>query len=222
MAAGQCSCGKRTSVSDALVGNYINCPRCGASVLVAGAPKPDSKASAKKELPAIHISPGMMRLIQVLIIGGVITTVIRLGPVRVHNQWDAMGPKAEGEVEDVVSFAIQAYLSEQQLYNPRKSLGRPSVDGGVNFVIPIWALTMPEKLKFFGLTQQGRFVGYYHTGTGEIEADIAYGGRTVGGLLVAVRATDQFHITGRDVNGSPQAEVDGTPLTIVYPPANTP
>lgn len=228
----QCSCGATSEVSDGLRGHHVSCLQCGKAVLAGaaakGAGKRAGKAAGKPKQQtqrpqgqgvSLQISPGMLTLVGVCTLFATVCLVFKFGPARVANQWEVLGPKAEGQVIDVISFAAQAYLSEQGAYNPRKPQGRPSVeDGGVFFVRSYWVMSMPQKLRFFGVTQQGQFNGIYDTGTGEIEADIAYGGRTVAGLMVTNRATGVFHITGRDVNGSPQAEVDGEPLKIVYPP----
>jgi hypothetical protein len=78
-------------------------------------------------------------------------------------------------------------------------------------------MSMPEKVAFFGKSNQGDFKGYYHPASGEIEADVAYGGISFAGAVDLARATGKFHMTGRMANGFPQAEVNGTPIKIVWP-----
>jgi hypothetical protein len=206
-------------VSDALVGKTVRCSLCGQNVVVAAAPAGGKKAASKNTAaPSFAISPGLLTMVILLVVGVGATVAYRVGPARVAGQWEnTVGPKAQGDVNDVVSFAIQSVMSETQLYDPTKGLNRPSVDGGVDFAMPYVVMTMPQKVKFSGMTQQGRFDGIYDTQSGEIEADIAVGGHTVGGLIVTANALADFHITGRDVNGSPQAELDGRSLKIVYP-----
>jgi len=214
----QCTCGKRLGLSDALIGKTIKCPKCREEIFVSPSAQTLPKAPAKKARETIHISGGLMALaaIVILLAGGTLT--LKLGPMRVWNQWEGMNAKAAGDITDVVSFALQAYMSQIHLYNPTKSHRQPAVDGPISFKPPFLVMSMPEKVPFAGMSNQGQFVGFYHPATGEIEADIAYGGREVAGLIVTQRAAGVFHITGRDANGSPQAEVDGTSLAIYYPP----
>jgi DNA-directed RNA polymerase subunit RPC12/RpoP len=220
MAIAQCACGKRIGVSDALVGKTVKCPECGEKVVVGGGGAKPRSSPAQHEGPQLHISPGLIGVALVLVLGVGGTVLLKMGPIRVANQWGAISHKADGEVNDVVSFALQAYLSQHHMYNPTKSNRRPGVDGDVNFDFPYLVMSMPERVPFTGLTDQGKFAGYYRPATGELDADISIGGSEVGGLMVMRSATDVFHIKGRDVNGNPQAESDGTPLTIYYPLAD--
>jgi hypothetical protein len=208
-------------VSDKLAGKTIKCPACGDPLEVtglvppAGGKKPVKKQSAS---PAIYISKGKIIALATLAVVVILSLMFYYGPVRAWNQWQDIGGKANDDVTDVISFGLQAQLSEQGEYNPARSDGgQPGVDGHVSFFWPTLVMSMPERLKFFGKTTQGNFVGYYYTHTGEIEADVAYGGRTIAGMVDLAKATGQFHMTGRMVNGFPQAEVNGTPLKIVWP-----
>jgi len=220
----KCSCGKRTGVSDAMVGRTIRCPQCGDPVLVVAPTQTAAKNSAKTktkpktEIPAIHLSGGTILLLVVLISGIGMTLFFKLGPARVWQQWEAMAPTATGQITDVVSFGLQAYLSQHDLYDPTNSNRRPGVNGPINFVEPYFAVTLPKTIVFNGKTDQGDFVGSYNTQTGEITAEVAYGGRTFGGQVTLNQATNWFNMTGRDVNGVPEAESDGVKLTIYYPP----
>jgi hypothetical protein len=218
----RCDCGMRTGVSDALVGKSIRCPQCGENILVtAPAVSPSKKKPAKirkPELPAVHVSSGTILLLVVFVCGIAATLFFKLGPSRVWREWDQLQPKATDQITDVVSFALQAYLSQHGLYDPTHFNSRPSVNGPINFIEPYMALTLPRKMVFNGKTDQGDFVGSYDTQTGEITAEVAYGGRTFGGLVTLNHATNWFNMTGREVNGVPQAECDGVKLTIYYPP----
>ena len=213
-----CQCGKRISVSDALVGKNVRCPQCGQSVYVDPAKRSAPKAAARKPAETLHISPGLISVLVLFVLGAGATIVWRTGPGHVWNQWEANGAAWDGEVTDVVSYALQAYLSEQGMYNPNKSRGKPATDGDAIFVVPRLVMSMPEKLAFSGMNSQGKFQGFYNTQTHDIEADIWYGGREAGGGVMLSPATDFFHITGRDPGGSPQAEIDGQSLKIIYPP----
>ena len=217
----QCSCGKRMGVSEKLAGKTIKCPACGDRLEVAAAsPSPAGRMPVKKKQtasPAIYISKGKIIALVTLAVVVISSLTFYYGPVRAWNQWQDIGGKANDDVTDVISFGLQAYLSEQGQYDPTDSHNPPSVDGHVAFFWPTLVMSMPERLKFFGKTTQGNFMGYYYTHTGEIEADVAYGGRTFAGMIDLAKATDQFHMTGRMANGFPQAEVNGTPIKILWP-----
>jgi hypothetical protein len=61
-------------------------------------------------------------------------------------------------------------------------------------------------------------MGTYDTTNGEIVADIETGGWTIGGLVDARKASGKFHMTGREKNGTTEAERDdGQPLKIFMP-----
>lgn len=216
----QCSCGKRMGVSDALAGRTIKCPACGDPLEVGSAPAaPVGKTRAKKssDSPAIYVSKGKIIALVSLAIALILGLMFYYGPVRVWNQWEGLGDKAGDDVSNVISFGLQAYLSQIGAYNPRDSHQMPSVDGHVSFFRPTLVMSMPEKVKFFGKTTQGDFVGYYNTRTGDIEADVAFGGMTFGGAVTLAKSTNSFHMTGRMANGFPQAEVNGTPIKVVWP-----
>jgi len=216
----QCSCGKRMSVSDALAGRTIKCPACGDPLPVGASAAPAAgRVAAKKPAasPAIYVSQGKIIGVICLAICVILGCMLYFGPYRVWNQWEEIGPKASGDVSDVISFGLQAYESTNGMYNPAKSSG-PSVDGNVSFFRPTLVMSMPEKVKFFGKTNEGDFNGWYNTKTGDIEADVAYGGMTFAGAVTLAKSTASFHMTGRMVGQFPQEEVNGTPIKIVTPP----
>lgn len=219
----QCSCGKRMGLSDALAGKTIKCPACGDPIHVTAAPPlPAGRKPAKKQnaAPAIYISKGKIIAASSLAIGLILGLMFYFGPVRVWNQWENIGGKAGDDVSSVISFGLQAYLSQQGDYNPRSAHNAPAVDGPVSFFRPTLVMSMPEKVTFFGKSTQGDFKGQYNTRTGDIEADVAYGGMTFAGAVDLAKATGKFHMTGRMSNGFPQAEINGTPITIVWPAKN--
>ena len=228
-----CTCGKRISVSDALAGKTIRCSSCGQGVFVnAAAPAPVAGKPSKKPTTikgasgknvqvyqqrhsSFYISRGKIVFLSVL--GGIALLVIisLIGPIRVYNQWQARESQANGDVSNVIEYGLKAYLSNQGEYDPKFSHMTPQVSGPCTFLGPIMSFSMPERIVFRGMTTQGNFMGVYNTRSGEVEADVEYGGYTVGGMLAAVKASGKFHMTGRMVNGFPQAEIDGQPAQIV-------
>lgn len=225
----QCGCGKRMGLADATAGKTVKCPACGNSIVVpassaAAAPAKGGKRVAKEKSagPAVYISLGKIVAAVSLLIVVVLGIMFYFGPVRVWNQWEAIGPQANGDVKDVITFALQAYLSQNGDYDPSHPHMVPNIDGGVLFYRPVLAMSMPEKIKFEGKSSQGDFSGFYNTTTGDIEADINYGGMTVAGMVDMVKSTGSFHITGRDVDHhQPEAECNGQKLEIYYPPSPT-
>jgi len=222
----QCDCGKRTSVGDPLAGKTIRCPACRSEVYVPhGAPTTTAVAGARKAAaagPAIQMSGGSAVLLSVGGVVGIILLVLFLGPVRVRHEWTAMGSKPEDTVQNVVDVALKAFCSQHGGYNPRHPNHAPGVIGaGVDG--PWFAFSMPDKVPCGGTTNQGKFLGYYHPKTGEVEIyRLEYGGYSYDGMVVMGKPSF-FKMTGRiGPDGQPQAEdvTSGTPkkLTIYFPP----
>lgn len=218
----QCSCGKRMGVGDGLAGKSVRCPQCGQSVFVTAAAPAAGKAGAKpaskgEATPSFYISPGKivaLVILAVLILSG---AIFYYGPVKVWNQWEAIGPQAGEDVTDVLTFALQSVLSERGEWDPSKSHRIPQVEGEVMFFRPGIVMSMPEKVRFEGKSNQGGFTGTFNTKTREIEADVLFGGMSFAGMVDLAKATDKFHMTGRrGADGQPQAEVAGKKLKIVY------
>lgn len=244
----QCHCGKRITVSAALAGKTITCPACGNSVDViptqvaanvsgkAAPPKSQSPAllmgqmpfgktlgpRRQDDTPRFYISKGKVVFLSVLAVIALIVFLFIIGPVRVLEQWKAKESQVNANVSDVVTFGLQAYLSQRGMYNPNFQHHVPAVDGPCSFFEPILCFTMPKKIVFRGKTTQGDFMGTYDMRMGDVVADVDYGGYTVGGMVNVARPTGQFRMTGRMSNGAPQAEVDGTSLYIVTPPPEQP
>ena len=219
----RCTCGKMMSVSDALAGKSVKCPKCGNPVSVIGAfggTKSRAATGAKSQAPAIYISKGKIVFLGVLAGIALFIFIAMVGPLRVYNQWNAMEPHVNDDVSDVITFALQAYLSQNGEYDPKMQHMVPSVQGPCVFLGPIISFSMPEKIVFRGKTNQGNFMGTYNTQTGDIDADIYYGGYSVAGMLDIAKPTGSFHITGRMAKGFPQAELNGTSLQIYTPPSN--
>jgi hypothetical protein len=243
----QCPCGRRTTVGDALAGKSIRCPQCGQSVAVGAAPtagKTQPRASApprgataqprgktplqirrENAVPALHIETGLLIKVGVATALVVLILLAYFGPVRVWNQWEQIGPKAQNDISDVVSFALQAYLSQNGMYDPAKTHSQPGVQGNIGFFRPFLSMAMPDAVKFFGRTNQGPFQGTFNPRNGEINATISYGAvsHLAFGSDTGLKETvaGSFQITGREQNGAPQAEMNGTKLTIYYPPKDT-
>lgn len=222
----QCECGKRMGLSDALAGKTAKCPACGRAISVPGSGGASraggGKAAARGKpaaSPKIYISTGKIIAAGSLLLVVVLGAMFYFGPVRVWNQWEDVGPKVQQQIADVIEFAMKAYLSQQGMYNPAKDSHGPAVDSDdVHFFRPTLVMRMPESITFFGASSQGKFQGHYHPATGEIDADVQYGGMTFGGAVALAKATGQVHITGREkTDGSPEAELNGVPLKIVFP-----
>jgi hypothetical protein len=224
----QCSCGKSISVADALAGKTIRCPACGKGIAL-GAPTPAAVAKqtiAKKKLtgvgaaPVVYISIGKILTFIVLAIVVTLGILFAIGPMRVWNQWEVIGPKASDDVKDVISFALQAEMSQQGMYNPSKAEHEPVVEGDVLFYRPLLTMSMPDQVRFEGKSNEGPFIGTYNPHNGEIDADVAYGGYSFAGLVDITKAPYHFHMTGREVNKQISAESNGQSLQIVYPPVD--
>src|SRR5204863_4079835 len=116
------------------------------------------------------------------------------------------------DVKDVVTFALQAHLSESGGYDPGKAHFTPTA-GEVMFFRPM-GMSMPEKVKFKGGSNVGPFEGYYHPMSGEVEADIDVGGGV--GLFGKEHHGTSIKVTGRMVDRHAQAEINGKRAEIHY------
>ena len=215
----QCGCGKRTAVSDALAGKSIRCPACGEGVFVAAsAPgsaggKSGAGARGKQAGPGFELSGGQK--VALWVIGGLLLIggVFYVGPVRVWQQWGAMEPKASEDVRDLVIYSLNEHMKEENP-DPRMRRRQPSVErGDLSFFTPM-ALTMPQKVGFFGKSSQGTFSGNYSTGTGEVDATVSYGGLTLSGMVDVSRPKGTLHVVGRVVDGKRDVEIDGKKTVI--------
>src|ERR1700728_3732012 len=208
----QCGCGKRMGVSEDLAGKTVKCPACGDAIAVpaprAGSPG-GGRTAAKKTAaaPAIYISKGKIVGLVSLAALVVLGLMFYLGPMRVWNQWEQVGPQAQSDIGNVIEFGMKAFLSQQGMYDQAKDSHGPSVDtDNIHFFRPTLVMSMPESVTFFGASNQGAFKGHYHPATGEIDADVQYGGMTFAGMVSLAKAGGSFHMTGRMNNGQPEAE----------------
>jgi hypothetical protein len=216
----QCSCGNRTQVSDALAGRTIRCRACGQPVAVKALKPGAGKAPVKQQGRAgtVVISQGQVTALVVLAVLGTIGATFYFGPVRTWQRWNQMEPTASNQVQDVVLYGLQAYLSENGEYDPAFQHLAPQIDGPVSWFPPVAAMRLPDQMAFLGRTNQGVYSGMYDTRTGEIQAKVEYGGYSVAGLVTARAATGSFNMTGRENNGIPQAEVNGVSLHMISHP----
>jgi hypothetical protein len=164
------------------------------------------------------------KIITVIVLAIVVTfgILFAVGPLRVWKQWEVIGGTANDNVKDVISFALQAEMSEQGMYDPRKDTHQPSVQDDVIFIRPLLVMSMPDSVQFRGDSNEGAFEGHYNPHTGEVQATVAYGGYSLGGIVemsdVGKSAPYSFKMTGRKMNGHVTAESNGQSLQIVYPP----
>jgi hypothetical protein len=214
----KCECGNRMALSDNLAGRTVRCSKCGGDVLVPAQSTGVSAASrqnmANLATPSVQINPALLMGGTVGTIALVIFLALYFGPWQVGRQWTAMSSSANDQVTDVVQFAISAYESQRGLYDVALAHNAPQTEGPANFVPPMMAFTMPRRIIFSGKTNRGNYIGTYDTQTGDIIADIQTGGYSVGGLVDVKQATGNFHITGREKNGVPAAEINGISLKI--------
>jgi hypothetical protein len=199
------------NVADALAGRTIRCPTCGSGIAVGQPVAVNAPRTSVRDRVAskVYISPG--KIIAAISLVTVVTLGIMfaIGPMRVWNQWEAIGGTASDNVKDVISFGLQAEMSTNGMYDPNKSTHQPQVDGDVIFYRPLMAMSMPDAVKFTGSSNEGPFSGLYNPHTGEITADVAYGGYSVAGLVDIYKAPYHFHMTGRKINDQISAESDG-------------
>jgi hypothetical protein len=198
-------------VSDALAGKTVRCSRCGSPIYVAEAPGA-AKPAAKPQNAgsSFYMSSGQITLLSVVAGLVLIGLIIYFGPVRVSREWDARETAARGTVMNLVTCSLKAYLAQTGDYDPTVPHHMPAVErSNVGFNAPTFHLTMPRKVGFAGASNQGMFEGLYDTQTGEIEANVWYGGLTVAGMVALRKPTGKFHLVGHEENGKPVVEVDG-------------
>jgi hypothetical protein len=224
----RCRCGKKTLVADTLAGATICCSACGNDVTVgtpgAGPQSPAAAAKFKAETerkkaaaagPGLSVNPALLigGIVGVLLVVTVI--VFCLGPVRVNGQWSDMHRRANTEVTDTIDFALRAYESQNHMHDTSQSHNLPMIEGEAAFFPPGMPFSMPATIPFTGHTNRGAYKGTWNTSTGEIIAEIETGGINVAGLADIKKATDSFHITGREKNGVVSAECDGQDLKVI-------
>jgi len=226
-------CSKQLRVRDELVGKKLRCPGCGntfdaKAIPAAGGGKAatvfdPSKAAAAKQKQMegagkISISWGPIVLGAGVLAVIVLIVLFLVGPRKVWNQWEEIGQKAGDDVEEVVTFALKAHLSESGEWNPRKPGHDPRAED-TQFYRPTFVMSMPDKVDFKGQSTQGEYTGRYNPHTGEVVADVAVNGMTLPSGVTVNKGTQKIHVTGRVKAGKAEAEIDGKKAEIHYPPA---
>jgi len=216
----RCQCGFKATVADGLAGKTLRCPKCNERIAVGTAtiaPNPQAK-KFQPRASSVSISRGQITAVAIIVALAVAGSIFYFGPVRTWTQWGQLEPTATTQVSDVVLFGLEAYLSQQGLYDPAFEHNSPQINGPINFFPPLLEMHMPDKIGFVGTTTQGTFHGNYDVKTGEVEATVEYGGYTVAGMASVRSATGSFQMTGREINGVPQAESNGQSLHIISHP----
>jgi hypothetical protein len=212
-----CDCGKSMMVSDALAGKSVRCPGCGESIFVAppaqAAPTTGKKTSGGS---GFYMSSGMILGISaavLVLVGGILFYV---GPIRVGQQWETKQTDARYTVQNVITYGLKAYLSQLGEFDPGHRPPAVASDDIV-FMRPMMTMSLPKKIPFVGNSNNGAILGTYDTETGEVEADVDYGGAAAVGVAVLKKPTGQFHMIGHEENKNPIVTVNGKVITIIYP-----
>jgi DNA-directed RNA polymerase subunit M/transcription elongation factor TFIIS len=249
-------CSKSLKVKDEFAGKMLKCPGCGSTFKAGGAkpasattakiqPKPGEKQKKDKAGVAINWGPIIMIALASLIPIAIILFLV--GPMRVKRHWDANQEKVDGDVHDVIDYALKCQASSSGFWNPRKGTSPAPSVSDVRFLPNIFTMSTPPTVDFDGFSSNGSFKGTYTFETGEVNVDmkiegltlaggihfgeggtsIAGGGRSGDTSKVAPSALAklkgradkaEFHITGRVKGGNPVAEIDGKKAEIYWPP----
>jgi hypothetical protein len=126
--------------------------------------------------------------------------------------------KAKDDVEEVVTKGLQAHMSANGDWNPRKPGNTPRAMDETMFVWQMFVMSMPEKVYFKGATTEGGFSGYYFPKTGDVEAEVGLGGASVAGLGALREGSEKIKVTGAMKGNEASVMVNGKPGVIVYPP----
>lgn len=214
----KCSgCGKQLNVRDEYIGRRLKCPQCGAIIQATAETSARTPAGAK--MPLLHLSPGVIAFLVLLIVIPGLLAFWKYGPGRVRDQWEKLLPDATDNVKDVVTRGLQAYLSQRGAYDPSKPHHTPEALDLVFMFGPLH-LTMPQVVRFAGTTTQGAFTGGYEIRTGHVEADVEIGGQSFPGAGVVRHGNEKIRVTGRVQQGNVSVEVNGKPAEIVWPRSN--
>jgi hypothetical protein len=161
------------------------------------------KAAGSFEIPWGLIFGGIVILLIVGAIGAFL-----MGPKKVWNEWEDLGPKASADVIDVVSRGLQGYLFANGMWDPGlPHAGKPSAHEDVIFYRPGFVMSMPETVNFKGVSDAGAYSGMYHTKTGEVEVDLQLEMLATG--KGPTRKVPTVKLTGRVRDGRVTVEADG-------------
>ena len=211
-------CGKMLTIRDELVGKRLKCPQCGEKFTADQAFAAAREHEAAARAPgAIHISPGMITLISIVVLGVGCGLFWKFGPGKVRAQWLQMEPDATNTVKDVVDFALEAESSRLAMLTGSFARGAPhSME--VNFLFTgMTCVRMPQYIGFVGSTTQGAMYGKYYPGNGEVAAEVDLGGSSLPGGGTVRRGNVQILVTGRRAGGAISAEIDGKTAEIHWP-----
>jgi hypothetical protein len=132
------------------------------------------------------------------------------------DRWAEQVDDAQNAVESVISFALQAYLSENGGYDPSKPHATPQARE-VMFYWHMFVMDVPDYVEFTGTSTDGEFKGKYYPKTGEVKADVDVGGMGLEGVGAVRKAGEKIQVAGKLVNGQAQATVNGKQAKIVFP-----
>jgi hypothetical protein len=231
-------CGKGLKVKDEWLGKRATCPGCGNTFIVgaggAGGALPMGKPGATKFNPQVatnakqkrdagaakfSVSRGLvMGAVAFLLVAGGIGAFLN-GPAKVNKQWDALEQKPNDDVVSVISRGLECHLQALGLYNPRKGRGRPEARN-VMFYRPTMVMSMPEQVKFQGVSNIGPFEGWYNPHTGEVDAKVEIGaGIGIAGSGGKKTQGKAITINGKTLkDGNIETFVDGKKVELVMPP----
>lgn len=230
-------CGKSLNVKDELVGKSIRCPACketfvakaataAPSAWSAGASK--GKVAAKKDqaVPKLHLSPGMIAFVAALIIIPLILIFWNFGPGAVRAEIAARESKIDDDIRDVVEWVLRvksenSFRGFSRVGGLRTAPPAPRVHSVAILWSPLY-MSMPEKVGFAGTSSEGLFQGFYYPKTGEVEAELDFGGTVLPSGVLMKRGNEQFKVTGRVKEGAGlTAEIEGKPA-VLKPPTTQP
>lgn len=185
-------CRQQTQVADALAGKRVLCPSCRtgfvASVHAVKLPPP-SKA------PRLHVEAKWIVVAILAITIPIGLWLYQSHPGKVATELTKLQPEAELNIKGVVERGLEAYMSQQGMFDSSQPRGRPhALD--VSFLWSPMYWSMPETVGIIGTTTQGAFGGNYHPKTGELEVDVEIGGMSLPGVGAIRRGKTRFHLTG--------------------------
>jgi hypothetical protein len=204
-------CGKRLNIRDELVGKKVKCPGCKTPFTASPGAGPAIRVRKQEKGPQAKVSiswgPVLLVALGILVVGGI--AAIYFGPVRAKHAWDPMAADAESDVQDVLQRGLEVYLIENGLYDPTIDRQGPSVDEP-HMLWDAMVMSLPEHVRFKGVTSEGEYTGTFNTKTQEVVAEVEIGGRVVPGMTEAVRKGDKtFKVNGTSKDGQLMVYVDG-------------
>ena len=209
-----CACGKRMTVADALAGQPVICPACGQRALP-GRSVPARRDSAKPT--AVSVSWGPIIKIGSIVVVLALLAAFYFGPVRVHNQTEALDKDMRETISNVLVRGLE-FATGSGVFGDPKALRQytPNVHE-LNILRPFLVMSLPEEIRFFGSTTEGNFRGTYNTQTNQVTVDSNVGAVSYRGVGAVSKAPRSAHITGTKTNGKLEVTVDGRPVRLPRP-----